>query len=47
VKKNTLRRMYLWDNEYGTDYIKLDEYSHETISMMTYGVYDATKITAK
>ena len=47
MKKNTLGWMYLWDKEYGTEYIQLDEYPLETRTMFTYGVYDSTEITTK
>ena len=47
LKKNTLGWMYLWGKEYGTDYIKLDDYPHETRTMMTYGVYNSTEITVE
>ena len=39
--------MYLWDKEYGTNYIKLDDYPQETRTMMTYGVYNSTEITVE
>ena len=47
MKKNTLGWMYLWDKEYGTNYIKLDDYPQETRTMMTYGVYNSTEITVE
>ena len=47
MKKNTLGWMYLWDKEYGTEYIQLDDYPLETRTMFTYGVYDSTEITTK
>ena len=47
LKKNTLGWMYLWDKEYGTNYIKLDDYPQETRTMMTYGVYNSTEITVE
>ena len=47
MKKNTLGWMYLWDKEYGTEYIQLGDYPLETRTMFTYGVYDSTEITTK
>ena len=43
-KKNTLGWMYLWDKEFGTDYIQLTDYPSETRTMITYGIFDVTDI---
>ena len=43
-KKNTLGWMHLWDKEFGTDYIKLNDYPSETRTMLTYGIFDTTDI---
>jgi len=36
--------MHLWDKEFGTDYIKLNDYPSETRTMLTYGIFDTTDI---
>jgi hypothetical protein len=36
--------MHLWGKEFGTDYIKLDDYPFETRTMLTYGIFDTTDI---
>jgi uncharacterized membrane protein YwaF len=36
--------MYLWDKEFGTNYIKLNDYPSETRTMITYGIADASNI---
>jgi hypothetical protein len=44
LKRNTAGWMYLWDKEFGTNYIKLNDYPSETRTMITYGIADASNI---